>query len=68
MLGSNSQESNMNRKIIATLTVLATATAAFAQDDTTTSTLQSFIGLIGPIAAFLWLILFAAWGGFKWIL
>jgi hypothetical protein len=58
----------MNRKILATLIVLASATAAFAQTDDTTTALQSFIGLIGPIAAFIWLILFAAWGGFRYIL
>lgn len=58
----------MNRKILATLIVLASATSAFAQDGDATTTLQSFIGLIGPIAAILWLILFAAWGGFRYIL
>lgn len=58
----------MNRKILATLIVLASATSAFAQTGEGTTLLQSFIGLIGPIAAVVWLILFAAWGGFRYII
>ena len=54
----------MNRKILATLIVLATTAPVFAQDDTT-STLQNIIALIGPIGTILWLILFSGWGLFR---
>jgi len=60
----------MNRKlsrILALVSVLALSSIALAQgDETSVTSSLSFITLLTPIAAIIWLILFAAWGGFRW--
>jgi hypothetical protein len=53
-------------KIAVVLSVLALASSALAADDaTTTFDISAIAGLLVPIVAVIWLILFTAWGGFR---
>ena len=63
----------MNRKLLAAAALpaaLMLSSTALAQDiTTTTSTLiTSFAPTIGSVAFFIWLILFARWGGFRYLI
>ena len=63
----------MSRKllnVLALAAVLTLSTNALAQDDgTTTQTLiTSLTSTLGVVASILWLILFACWGGFRYVL
>ena len=63
----------MSRKllnVLALAAVLTLSTTALAQDDgTTTQTLiTSLTSTLGVVASILWLILFACWGGFRYVL
>ncbi len=68
-----SMELYMNRKfspLLALLAVLTLSSGAFGQDSGTTTSfswLADIAGALGPIAALIWWILFASWGGFRWI-
>ncbi len=65
-------------RFLAVAAALAFTSLALAQDGGTTSlfgfqlpdfglSLTNLAGSIGPIAAIIWFILFAAWGGFRWL-
>jgi hypothetical protein len=61
----------MKRKlsgILALATVLALSSSAPAQDATTLigEWTSCVTPVLGQLAAILWFILFAAWGGFRW--
>lgn len=61
----------MKRKlssILALVTVLALSSTALAQDSTTliTEWTSCITPVLGQIAAIIWFILFAAWGGFRY--
>lgn len=61
----------MNRKLmkaLAVVSVLALSSIALAQEaGATTTTVLNFIGSLGPLAAIIWFILFARWGGFRYL-
>ncbi len=62
----------MTRKlsnVLALVSVLAFSSVALAQDGSTSTTdlISNLIGIIGPLAAIIWWILFTAWGGFRWL-
>lgn len=62
---------NRNRSfLLALATALAFSSTALAQEDSTSITdLTTFItSVIGPVAAFIWFILFGAWGGFRYLI
>jgi len=49
--------------------VLASSLPALAQDGDTTPafSLTNLAGIIAPIAALIWFILFVRWGGLRWL-
>lgn len=56
------------RAAIVFATVAATG-VAFGQDTTTTSTdLLGSLGVFAPILLIIWAILWASWGGFRWLI
>lgn len=61
----------MNRKLVkalAVVPVLALSSIALAQEGGSITTgVLSFIEILGPLAAIIWFILFARWGGFRWL-
>jgi len=61
----------MKRKVSTVLAVIASlafASAAMAQDDTVQSfDLSSIVQSLSPFLGIVWFILFAAWGGFRWL-
>ena len=55
-------------KVLAPVAVLASSSLALAQDGTTASfDWVAFAGVLGPLAAVIWFILFVRWGGFRWL-
>jgi TctA family transporter len=63
----------MNRKLLnasALAAALMLSTTALAQDGTTSTAflITSFASTIGGLAALIWLILFARWGGFRYLI
>ena len=61
----------MNRKLmkaLAVVSVLALSSITLAQEGgATTTAVLNFIDFLGPLAAIIWFILFARWGGFRWL-
>jgi len=63
----------MSRKllnVLAVAAVLTLSTTALAQDEgvNTQTLITSLSSVIGIVASILWLILFASWGGFRYVL
>ncbi len=65
-------------RILAVVAALAFTSLAMAQDGGATTlfgfelpdfgfSLTNLASAIGPIAGIIWFILFAAWGGFRWL-
>ena len=57
-------------KALAMAVALCGTCVALGQDDTTTGTTDLFasLGIFGPILLIVALIVWASWGGFRWIL
>jgi hypothetical protein len=60
--------SNRLSRVLALVAALGLTSAALAQNgDTTAFDFSAILGWIGPVAAIIWLVLFTAWGGFRYI-